>query len=104
MNKENFKRNMKKIYELWKEPLDLLECLIRISFESIEKHVNKLSKDKKENNFKLTALVNAHARALQISNEILVLLKAGYPDGANARWRSLYELAVISFFLLHTMR
>jgi hypothetical protein len=37
---------------------------------------------------------------LQIFNEILVLLKSGYADGANSRWRSLHELAVISFFLL----
>jgi hypothetical protein len=37
---------------------------------------------------------------LHISNEILILLKSGYADGANARWRSLHELAVISFFLL----
>ena len=28
-------------------------------------------------------------------------LKSGYADGANARWRTLHELAVISFFLLH---
>lgn len=47
----------------------------------------------------LYALDQIHARALHISNEILVLLKAGYPDGANARWRSLHELAVISVFL-----
>ena len=51
--------------------------------------------------FRKSALLKIHARALQISNEILVLLKSGYADGANSRWRSLHELAVISFFLLN---
>jgi len=91
----------KDLYGLWEEPLDLLECLIEVSFESVVEHVNKILKNKKEDNYKLNALIKIHARALQISNELLALLKAGYPDGANARWRSLYELAVVSFFLLH---
>jgi len=92
----------KRLYERWKIPLNLLECLIRISLEAGEEHTNKLRKTTDStNNFKQEALIKIHARALQISNEILVLLKSGYADGANARWRSLHELAVISFFLLH---
>ena len=89
-----------RLYEEWEEPLDLLECLFEVSSESGEKQLEKLSKmtDNKDN-FKTEALVKIHARALQISKEILVLLKAGYADGANSRWRSLHELAVISFFL-----
>ena len=84
----------------WKEPLDLLECLIKVSHEAGEELKNKFGKSVSyENSFKIETLIRIHARALQISNEILVLLKAGYPDGANARWRSLHELAVISFFL-----
>ena len=92
----------KRLYERWKIPFDLLEGLIRISLESGEEQTNKLRKTTDNtNNFKQEALIKIHARALQISNEILVLLKSGYADGANARWRSLHELAVISFFLLH---
>ena len=90
-----------RLYKRWKEPLDLLECLIKISLESGEEHKNKLIGTRDNtNNFKREALIKLHARALHISNEILVLLKSGYADGANARWRSLYALAVISFFLL----
>lgn len=111
---ENLKSNIKEVldnkrysskevemylYEKWKEPLDLLECLIKVSFDSGERHANKQDKVTEETDFKLDALVQIHARALHISNEILVLLKAGYPDGANARWRSLHELAVTSAFL-----
>lgn len=91
----------KRLYERWEIPIDLLECLIGISLELGTKQTNKLRKTTDNtNNFKHAALIKIHARALQISNEILVLLKAGYADGANARWRSLHELAVISFFLL----
>lgn len=88
-----------RLYQKWKEPLDLLESLIKISLESVIRHKDKL--DKKNNNmyiFKKSALLKIHARAVQISNEILILLKSGYADGANSRWRSLHELAVISFF------
>ena len=89
-----------RLYLKWGEPIDLLECLIRISFESVGKHRKKMmDNDKSVYNIKLDALIKIHARAVQIANEILVLLKNGYADGANARWRSLHELAVISFFL-----
>ncbi len=94
------KRFESRLYQRWEKPIDLLECLIKISLESGEGHSNKLAKTTDNtNNFKRAALINIHARALHIANEILILLKTGYADGANARWRSLRELAVISFFL-----
>jgi hypothetical protein len=89
-----------RLYRTWRESLDLLECLIRISLKSgmakkakLVKAMNSSNKDKHD------ALIRIHARGIQISNEILVLLRAGYADGANARWRSLHELAIIAFFL-----
>jgi len=89
-----------RLYALWKGALDLLECLIRISLEAGQAHKNKLDKAVEETNkYKFAALVQIHARALQVSNEILVLLKAGFAEGALARWRTLYELAVVSYFL-----
>ena len=44
-------------------------------------------------------LVRINARAIQIAEEILVLLKNGFADGAEARWRTLHELTVISAFI-----
>lgn len=91
-----------RLYQKWKEPLNLFEYLIKISLESGMELKDKINKTTNStDNFKESALIKLHARALQISNEILVLLKSGYADGANARWRSLHELAVISFFLLN---
>jgi len=90
------KRNQQK--QRWKRPIDLLEVLIDFSLGiAIEK--KKELNEKGEFNFKYAALVKIHARSLLISNEILLLLKGGYPDGGYARWRSLYELEVISCFL-----
>lgn len=40
-----------------------------------------------------------HARACQITDEILVLLAAGFADGAMARWRTLHEVATVASFL-----
>jgi len=53
-----------RLYKKWKEPLDLLECLIKISLESGEEHQKKLSKTTDNtNNFKRGALIRLHARA-----------------------------------------
>jgi len=45
------------------------------------------------------ALVRLQARACRTANAVLVLLKAGYPDDAYARWRTLYEIEVVGAFI-----
>ncbi len=45
------------------------------------------------------ALSRLHARACQIGYEIEALLRAGFPDGAMARWRSLHEVSVMFEFI-----
>jgi len=90
-----------RLYRRWRGAIDLLECLIKVSIEAGEKLQERTKEtDDPSKCFKREALTKLHARALHISNEILILLKAGYADGANARWRSLHELAIISLFLL----
>lgn len=89
-----------KIYKLWKEPIDLLEMYIGIAYEIGEEYNRlnrKLAAEKKDNTFE--ALTRLHARGCQIANEVLVLLKSGYPDGAHARWRTLHEIDVTSSFI-----
>ena len=41
-----------------------------------------------------------HSRACQTMGEIIALLKAGYADGAMARWRTLHEISVILNFIV----
>jgi len=41
-------------------------------------------------------MVRLHARACQITAEIITLMKNGFADGAMARWRTLYEVGVVA--------
>lgn len=45
------------------------------------------------------ALMRLHGRACLIGSEVLTLLRAGFPSGAHARWRTIHELAVVAFFV-----
>ncbi|WP_153019982.1 DUF5677 domain-containing protein [Methanoculleus horonobensis] len=55
---------------------------------------------KKETSFLHYSLMANYARACQIYAEIFCLLKNGFANGAFARWRSLFELLVVSEFLM----
>ncbi|ASJ70346.1 DUF5677 domain-containing protein [Granulosicoccus antarcticus] len=47
-----------------------------------------------ENDPLLGVLMRLHANACRITSEIIHLIKGGYPDGALARWRTLFEISV----------
>jgi hypothetical protein len=84
----------------WKNGIDHLERLLNISAEAGKKQLGKLQSLPDYNtNLKYSALLKVHARAIQIANEILLLLKSGFTDGASAQWRSLHELSIVSFVL-----
>ena len=90
----------KRLLKTWGKPLNYFQALLHTSYEAAYYFREKFpSKINDNNKYIAEALLRIHARALKISNEILTLLSNGYPDGANSRWRSLYELAVISFFI-----
>jgi hypothetical protein len=92
----------KRHYERWQKALDLYEMMIQFSIELGEKQKRRLGeKNEYITDAKYVALLKIHSRSILIGREILVLLKAGYIDGAHARWRSMHELAVISLFLLN---
>jgi hypothetical protein len=40
-----------------------------------------------------------HSRGCRTGKEILTLLKTGYADGANARWRALHEISIVIAFI-----
>jgi hypothetical protein len=95
--RQSFKDNLAKT---WGEALDLLETYLVIAFEAGE-YVNKVSRPTAadKNDLVFDVLTRLHARACQISWEILTLLEAGFADGAHARWRSLHEVAVVASFI-----
>lgn len=84
----------------WSKPLALLESLIIISLESGEAFYHECNSiATTESNLVFEVLIKIHARACQISCEILALLRSGFADGALSRWRTLHELSVLSFFI-----
>jgi hypothetical protein len=44
-------------------------------------------------------LLRLEANAVRIGFEILALMRAGYPDGAYARWRSMHENCITALFI-----
>lgn len=86
------------IQEIWGEALDLLQGLIVISDEAAQGFLI-ISDKYSEDDIVHDVLLRIHAKSNQISKEILTLLRHGFADGAQARWRSLHELAVVSSFI-----
>lgn len=88
------------LYEVYSSAFELLEMLLVIAFEAGESFNEEERPTIPENeNYVLDVLIRLHARACQISYEILTLLKAGLADGAHARWRSLHEISVTGIFI-----
>ena len=84
----------------WRKPINLLRALQVIALESEEEFYKKVNADVVNNEpDKIKALISIHARACRITDEILCLLRGGFPDAAFARWRTLHELSVLSFFI-----
>lgn len=88
----------------WRRCLELLELQLVISEEISQEFHNNFDQNNEETDnaldyTSLEALHNLHTRAVLVGREILCLLRAGYADGALARWRSLHEIAVIISFI-----
>lgn len=79
---------------------EAMYIMILESAESYVEYVNGLEyKEIKPKQYTFTAMLHIHGRALQEFLEIIVLMKNGLADGAYARWRSMYELFIISSFI-----
>ncbi|MFD1142160.1 DUF5677 domain-containing protein [Larkinella insperata] len=85
---------------IWGEAIDLLELFINVIVETGAAFTEEYEKNTDiEQDFVYEAAARLHARSCQIAYEILTLIKAGYANGAHARWRSLHEFSVILFFI-----
>ncbi|MFA6362893.1 DUF5677 domain-containing protein [Methanoregula sp.] len=84
----------------WSLPFSLFEYLIIQSQEINEefhKEFGKIATEERDLVFGI--LFRLHEKACIVAKEVIALMKSGYSDGANARCRTLYEFAVISFFI-----
>lgn len=87
-------------FQRWKPSFDHLEMMWMIASELGEMHGNAIQAETgKDNNAVMAALACIFPRALLVSQEIICLLKGGFPDGALARWRSLHELTVTAMYI-----
>jgi hypothetical protein len=90
----------KRLYARWGVAIERLRMLLTISREfgaRINEEIRQSGLDNREHLAEV--LTRSHARACQITEEIISLLSAGYADGAMARWRALHEIAVVSSFI-----
>lgn len=90
----------KELFRIWGKAINQLEVLLGLAMEAAE-HTQKIVArgDSSYTEEKWVVLSRLHARACQITGEIIALLKAGYADGAQARWRSLHEVTVVAAFI-----
>lgn len=88
----------------WSRAFVASECFYVIlskASKAYSKYVENLPDDEKSPRLSTyTALSRLQKRAAQQYAEIITLVKHGFSDGAFARWRSMYELSVISSFIL----
>jgi hypothetical protein len=87
------------VQRLWGAALDQLDFLRNLvlewSYEAFELRSGPYAEANTA--FALNRIV---ARTYEVVGEIVTLARAGYADGALARWRSLHELCVIAMFLV----
>lgn len=83
----------------WTNALQSCELVIYQAARCGEQFMSLRSQDDRPRAYKFEALLGLHSNAVRISKEILCLLRSGYANGAHARWRSLYEYAVIADFV-----
>jgi len=86
-----------RVSSTWRAPLDLLETHLTIAIE-VGQYISETHGPAamQENDVVFDVLTRLHARACQISWEILTLLENGFADGAHARWRSLHEVTTVA--------
>lgn len=94
-----------RLVDRWGEGLDRLEMLIMIAQEAggtfvEDMHLEDADELSEEQIQLVNALIGLHARACRCASEVICLMKGGFADGANARWRSLHEVTVTALFLL----
>lgn len=90
----------KRNYLRWEKGFKKLQMLRQISIEAgMEFKKEFLKHPEYENDPLLGVLMRHHANACRIAGEIIHLLRGGYSDAAIARWRTLFEIAVVCLVL-----
>jgi Family of unknown function (DUF5677) len=89
----------RRLAEHWAEAFALSEMVMKVAHEIGEFFYEKHCPPNGVHDYVFEALGRLLARACRIAEEVLVLLKAGYGQGALARWRALHEVAIVADFI-----
>jgi hypothetical protein len=99
-SRKDRKRFESRLQKQWKKPFELLELFVLIALEAgadFNEQYHPVAA--KEDDLVFEVLIRLHARACRITSEVIALMKAGFADGAHARWRTLHEVAVVAMFI-----
>lgn len=84
------------IRQSWGHALDFLDFFILVN-QHARRHIETMADiNEKGENYQFDALMRLHVRALRVSREVASLLRAGFANGAIARWRTLHEIAAVA--------
>jgi hypothetical protein len=88
------------VLRTWRKPLDLLDLLLNVCFEVSNEFTSEYASEaSSKHSCVKEALARQQAYACLVFNEILHLLKSGFPGGTHSRWRTLHEIACVSYFI-----
>jgi len=88
------------VLRTWKKPLVLLDLLLYICLEvASEFNSEHESETSSKHSYVQAALARQQANACFVFNEIIHLLRSGFPSGAHSHWRTLHEIACVSYFI-----
>jgi hypothetical protein len=92
--RKGFERRLRLV---WGAGLDRFYATYVAGMEAGELHAQAVVDEARvENDIRYEALVRLHGRSCQVVSEIYALLKSGHAAGAEARWRTLHEMAVVA--------
>lgn len=97
LGKEHSNR-VKEVQDLWGPAFADLDLMRHLVLEWSSNAI-ALKKGPYSKRYTSHALERIISRIYEVVGEILVLTRAGYGDGALARWRSLHEICVVAMFL-----
>jgi len=87
------------VFVTWRKPLDLLDLLLNICLEISNDFASEYTSASSKRDYIREALAKQQANACLVFNEILHLLKSGFPSGALSHWRTLHEIVCVSYFI-----
>jgi hypothetical protein len=87
------------VHMTWRKPLDLLDLLLDISLEISAEFASEGESKASKRDYLQPALIRLQTNACLVFNEIVCLLKSGFPDGAVLLWKSLHETVCIAYFV-----